>query len=103
MVIPIRKKLGNHIFNLVTLTFDLDHQTHLSFYQGQSLYEILCPYVKRFGRESADELTDRRKHKNTGPILLPRPLTREAMSDAFVIKLRQCTVDPMAGGVTNMC
>ena len=40
------------------MTYDLDHQARLRFYQGQSLYEILCPNVKRFGHESADELTD---------------------------------------------
>ncbi len=40
------------------LTYDLDHRTCLRFYQGQPLW---CQYVKWFGRESANELTDRRK------------------------------------------
>ena len=44
-------------------------------------------YVKQFGRESADELTDgnteRRTDGNTGPILLPRSLTREVKKIRF--------------------
>ncbi len=69
------------------LTYDLDHQTRLRLYQGQSLYQLYCQYIKRFGCDSANEQTDRKmerqkdtqKHGNTGPILLPRPLTREVI------------------------
>ena len=42
------------------LTYDLDHQIWPRFHQGQFLYQVLCPYVKRFGSESAEELTDGR-------------------------------------------
>ena len=50
----------------MSLTYDLEHQTRPGFNQGQSLYQVSCLYVKRFGSQSADELTDgqteRRKH-----------------------------------------
>ncbi len=73
-------------FNLLTLTYDVDRRTCLGFYQGQSMYQLWCQYVKRVGRESANKLTDRwrdsQKHGNTGPILLPRPLTREVINRA---------------------
>ena len=36
-----------------------------------------CPHVKRFSRESAELQTHTHAHTYTGPILLPRPLTRD--------------------------
>ncbi len=62
-----RKILEITFFDLVTLTFDLDHQTHPRFYQGQSLYQILWPYVNQFSCESAHKLTD--THTN-GSVLI---------------------------------
>ncbi len=40
------------------LTYDLDLQTHLRYYQGQCLNQILGLYVKWFSRESAQRHTD---------------------------------------------
>ncbi len=66
-------------FNLVTLTLDL--RTHPRYYQGKHLHQILGLYVKRFSRESAHRQTHTRTHTHTqtGPILCPRPLTREGI------------------------
>ena len=46
-----------------SLTYDPDHQTWSRFHQGQSLYQVSCPYIKWFGSESADELTDGRTER----------------------------------------
>ena len=56
-----QKKLGNYIFDLVTLTFDLDHRPCLRFYRGK----CLCPYVKRFDCESAHRQTEAEAHRQT--------------------------------------
>ena len=37
------------------LTSDLDHQTNLRYHQGQSLYQILWPYINPFNRENANK------------------------------------------------
>ena len=63
-------------FDLVTLTYDLDHRTHPRYCLGTSLYQILGPWVQQFSRESAD------RHTHTDGwdrfyYLLPRLLTRE--------------------------
>ncbi len=59
------------------LTYDLDHRTHVRYRQGQSLHQILGPYIKRFRRERAEWQTHTQTDGQTGPILYPRPLTRE--------------------------
>ncbi len=45
------------------LIYDLDHRTRPRFHQCQSLYQFWCPYIKRFGRESAD-YTQTDRHTN---------------------------------------
>ena len=57
---PKLEKPGKSCFDLMTLTYDLNHPTWPRFHQGQSLYHVLCPYIKWLGSESANELTDRR-------------------------------------------
>ena len=52
-------------FDLVTLTFDLDHRTWLRYYEGASPYHNSCLYIKRFSRESAELLTDTHTHTHT--------------------------------------
>ncbi len=54
-------------FYWVTLTFDLwlDHWTRSRYYQGQPLYQISWPYVKRFSSESANRQTHRHIHTHT--------------------------------------
>ncbi len=66
--------------HLVTLTFDLDHQTWPRYGPGRPTCQISCLYVRRFSHESADRRTCTQKHRHTGPILLPRPLTREVIN-----------------------
>ena len=51
-------------FNLATLTYDLDHRTPPRYTQGQSPYQIIGPYVKRFCSWER-QLTDRRTHTQT--------------------------------------
>ncbi len=47
------------------LTYDLDQQTRLRYYQRQSLYQISWPYVEQFGRESANKQTHTHIHTHT--------------------------------------
>ncbi len=57
------------------LTYDLDLSTWPRYEPGWPTCTISAPYVKRFSRESAELQTH--THTQTGPILLPRRLTRE--------------------------
>ncbi len=80
---PSHQKLQKSHFSIWrswALTYDLDLQTHPRYYQGTLLYQILGPYIKRFSQESANRHTD--AHTYTGPILYPRPLTREGTNCA---------------------
>ncbi len=63
--------------NLVTLTYDLDHRTHLRYHQGQSLHQILGPYVKRFRRERAEWQTHRQTDRRDRFYTLDRWRGRE--------------------------
>ncbi len=61
------------------LTYDLGHRTWPRYYPDTPLCQIWCLYVKRFSCERAEWRTHGHTHTQTGPILYPRPLTREGM------------------------
>ncbi len=48
----------SRFFDLVTLTYDLDHRTWPRCHEGSSPYRNLCPYVKRFSQVIAKLQTD---------------------------------------------
>ncbi len=59
------------------LTYDLDPQTRSRYCQDTPSYQLSRPYVERISRESVNRRTDTQMDRQTGPILYPRPLTRE--------------------------
>ena len=70
------------------LTYDLDHRTRSRFHQGQSLYQVSCPHANGLAlRVLTNWQTDRHteRYGNMGPILLPRPLTREVINAEIVM------------------
>ncbi len=75
--------LENHVFDLVTLTYDLEYQTLPRYCPDTPLHQFSCPYVKQFGCESVhrqtDRRTDRQMDRRRGPKTLPRPSTREVI------------------------
>ncbi len=72
-------------FNLVTLTFD--NETWPRYCWGTSPNQKSCSYIERFSCESAERQTDTHTHTQTGPILLPRLLTREVIKWGSAIKV----------------
>ena len=52
---------------------------------SRSTQQVSCQYLEQFGSESADELTDTQTDENTGPILLPRPLTWKVLMSVLLV------------------
>ncbi len=79
------QKVGkSHFFNVATLTFDLrpwpsNSSKILSRSIPTSNFRSLSQTVQPWERWITDRHTNTQTHRQTGPILYPRPLTREGI------------------------
>ena len=78
---PNQKTLEITFFGLVTLAFDLwPWLLNLADIWSRSTLILIFGSIRQTVQPGQRSQTDRRKHRNTGPILLPRPLMRQVMN-----------------------